>query len=91
MTDATLLGQHLSQFDDALRQHLQLVSDEFRHLQQSWDELRDCYEGVGAERFEAVWTGTVRRFEDYLQQSEALRSVLRERLEALERFDQPGI
>ena len=89
MTDATLLGQHLGQFDEAVRRHLQLVSDEFKHLQQSWDELRECYEGTGADRFEAVWTGTSRRFEEYLERSEALRVVLQERLAALQRFDEP--
>ena len=89
MTDATLLGRHLGAFDDAVRRHLQLVTDEFRHLTESWNELRDCYEGTGAERFEGVWTGTSRRFEDYLQQSEALGAVLQERLAALMRFDEP--
>jgi len=90
MADATLLAQHLERFDDAVQRHLQLVSDEFSHLQRSWDDLRDCYEGVGADRFEAVWTGTVRRFEEYLQRSEALRAVLQERLAALRRFDEPA-
>jgi hypothetical protein len=90
MTDATLLAQHLDRFDEAIRRHLQLLSDEFRRLEHSWDELRDCYEGAGADRFEAVWTGTSRRFEDYLQRSEALRAVLQERLAALQRYDEPA-
>jgi hypothetical protein len=88
--DVTLLAKELGQFDAAVGRHLQLVRDEFAHLQQSWDELRECYEGTGADRFEAVWLGTSRRFDDYLQRSEALRAVLQERLAALERFDQPG-
>ena len=89
MTDATLLGQQLGQFDDAVRRHLQLVTAEFNQLQRSWEDLRECYEGTGADRFEAVWTGTTRRFEEYLERSEALRVVLQERLAALERFDRP--
>jgi hypothetical protein len=89
MTDATLLSQHLEAFDDAIGRYLQLVADEFRHLQQSWQDLRENYEGTGADRFEEVWQGTARRFDDYLQQSEALRAVLQERLAALRRFDTP--
>jgi len=89
MPDATLLGQQLTTFNDAVQRHLQLVSDEFRHLQDSWVDLRESYEGTGADRFEDVWNGTAKRFDDYLQQSEALRTVLQERLAALQSFDQP--
>jgi hypothetical protein len=90
MTDATLLRQQLGAFDDAVRRHLQLVTAEFTQLQRSWADLRESYEGTGADRFEAVWTGTTRRFEEYLERSEALRVVLQDRLASLEDYDRPG-
>ena len=89
MPDATLLRRQLGQFDEAVARHLQLVGEEFAVLQRSWAELRDCYEGTGADRFDSVWSGTTRRFEDYLRQSQALQAVFQERLAALERFDEP--
>jgi hypothetical protein len=90
MADATMLAEHLEAYESAIDRHLQQLGDDFRHLLTSWGNLRECYEGVGADRFDDVWTGTTRRFDEYLTQAQAVRRVLQQRLEALRRFDQPS-
>jgi hypothetical protein len=91
MTDTTRLAELLAAYDGAVERHLHLLADEFAHLQRSWWMLRECYEGTGADRFDAVWTGTERRFEDYQEKALALQLVLRDRLEALRRHDRPDV
>jgi hypothetical protein len=90
MTDATALAEHLTAYENAIDRHLQQLGEEFRQLQGSFGLLRECYQGIGADRFDEVWSGTTHRFDEYLTQSQAVRVVLQERLEALRTFDLPN-
>lgn len=89
MSNATELHRALDDFQDILNRHLILLREEDAALQAAWFSLRDVYQGDGADVFEAAFLRARQTLTAYQTAGETISPILRERIDALGRFDHP--
>lgn len=89
MTDATRLALGLEDYAAALERHHARLRDEGAALETAWFRLRDVYEGHGAEVFAQAFERARQMIAAYADAAAAIQPLLRERLDALHRFDAP--
>ena len=85
--DTRVLLAGLEEYSRTLEGHSSRLRVEFDHLDSRWRIFSDVYEGEAADQFRAGWARTAQNFQEYLQQTERIQSVLRERIEALRGAD----
>lgn len=90
MTDATKLRLGLEAYRDALVQHLTSLGEQHTRMATAWGRLREGYQGRGAEAFAEVWERSDTRFREYIDSSAAIRQIIENQLERLQRFDNPS-
>ena len=86
-------GGKLSDYSQALSSHAIDLEQEFHELHGVWSAFSQTYEGSGADHFRSYWLRTEQAFNEYIQQSHKIRSLLEERIEALTKLDStsPGL
>ena len=77
------LREGLSQYNDSLQSHLNLLKEDFDSLKTVYGQFASEYEGQAAEQFKAFWESTAAWFESYMDLSEQLSQTLEERVEKL--------
>lgn len=90
MTDATALLSGLEAFSTALDRHLARLREEGATLDRAWGALSEVYHGHGAEVFGQAFERARDMLATYTTSGQAILTVLRERIEALRRFDAPA-
>jgi uncharacterized protein YukE len=73
----------LESFDDGLE-------EDFRALTASWERLDSAWDGVAYQEFVQSWKQAQSMFKQYVSLSQKYEDFLRERIEALQRFEQSG-
>ena len=89
MTDATRLLRGLEAYTSALDRHLARLREHGADLNGAWTRLHEVYRGQGAEVFSQAFGRAREMSASYSANGEAMLVVLRERIEALRRFDAP--
>jgi uncharacterized protein YukE len=80
----------LKSYRTVLDRHLGILQADFQQLELRSRALQSVYEGEAAEQFQAAWWRTVRWFQDYQDYTNKLKSILNERITALEAANQPS-
>lgn len=83
-TNVDKLREGLGQYNDSLRQHLNLLKNDFDTLRNFYVQFANEYEGQAADQFKASWEGTSAWFESYMNLSQQLSNTLQERIDKLE-------
>lgn len=83
MADTRILLAGLEEYHRVLDTHLSKLTDEFQHLTGTWQRFSACYEGDAADQFREGWSRTSQRFQEYIEQTQRISSVLDERIEHL--------
>jgi len=90
MTDARRLATGLAAYIAALERHFALLREQHGELTAVWGPTRESYQGTGADVFAAAFERADAEFRHYLDQGQRIVALLKERQEALERFDRSG-
>jgi uncharacterized protein YukE len=85
--DTRLLLAGLEEYSRVLDWHTSRLRMEFDHLDTRWLNFSIVYEGEAADQFRAGWARTAQNFGEYIQQTERIQGLLRERIEALRDAD----
>lgn len=84
MADSRILLAGLREYHASLERHLTQLRAEFDSLQNRWYAFSAVYEGDSAEQFRSGWLRTSSRFQEYINQTQKISSILEERIERLE-------
>ena len=84
MADSRILLAGLREYHVSLERHLAQLRTEFDSLQNRWYAFSTVYEGDAADQFRAGWLRTVSRFQEYINQTQQISSILEKRIERLE-------
>lgn len=90
MADTTRLLNRLRAYEKELQHHNGKVADAFRDLERSLARLNSHYEGTAARDFKSHMARTRRGLDDYLQGTNRIRVLLKERVDALAAADRKG-
>ena len=88
MADSRILLAGLEEYHRVLGKHLSQLTAEFQQLDNNWRQFSACYEGNAADQFREGWIRTSRRFQEYIEQTQKISSMLDERIEHLRAVDQ---
>jgi WXG100 family type VII secretion target len=77
----------LEDYAGVLDRHSSMLNIQFNDLDSHWRTFSSVYEGEAADQFRAGWERTTQNFQEYIQQTERIRGLLRERIEALREAD----
>ncbi len=81
--DMRVLLKGLEEYSRVLEKHSSLLKLEYNDLDTQWRKLSSVYEGDAADQFRAGWIRTSQNFQDYMRETERIRRILEERIEAL--------
>lgn len=84
-THALLIG--LEEYSRTLYRHVSELRDHFNTLSREWSAFSDHYQGEAANQFRDHWLNTTRRFQEYIEGTEAINRLLEERIEHLRAAD----
>lgn len=87
MADSRILLKGLEDYSRVLEGHSSMLNVQFNYLDSQWRTFSSVYEGEAADQFRAGWTRTAQNFQEYIQQTERIRGLLSERIEALREAD----
>lgn len=87
MADSTILLRGLEEYSRVLEYHSLMLKTEFDHVDSRWQGFSSVYEGEAADQFRAGWMRTTQNFQEYIEQTERIRLLLRERIDALRDAD----
>ena len=90
MADLTVLLRRLEDYASELDRHAAEVQNEFETVRRSLTRLSGVYEGTAASDFKAHWSTTQQRLRQYVEGTQSIRSLLRERIDALREADRTG-
>lgn len=79
------LREGLEVYLKSLNSHNGNLQEDYKQLQEIFTFLVGVYEGESAEAFKSSWLRTADWFENYIQETEQLKILLRDRLDALKR------
>lgn len=88
MADSRILLAGLEEYQSVVGKHLSQLTAEFQQLDNTWRQFSACYEGNAADQFRAGWIRTSQRFQEYIEQTQRINSMLNERIEHLRAVDQ---
>jgi uncharacterized protein YukE len=77
----------LEEYSRVLEHHSSLLNVEFSNLDSHWQHFSSVYGGEAAEQFRAGWMRTTQNFREYIEQTERIRRLLVERIDALREAD----
>ncbi|MBO1063215.1 MULTISPECIES: hypothetical protein [Nostocales] len=86
-TDTRLLLAGLQKYRESLEKHITQLTSEYTQLEQRWRAFNAVSEGDYANQFRSGWMQTDARFKTYINQSQKIKSLLNERIAALEEFN----
>jgi hypothetical protein len=89
-TNVTQLRQRLSDLYLKLQRFDVDLVDDFRRLDVNWDRLDSVWDGFAAQEFKGDWENVRAMIAQYNSLSLKYETFLRERIEALERFERGG-
>lgn len=87
MVEPMSLAAVLDEYRETIARHLTAAREQFDAVDRAWRGLAECYAGRGADEFRPSWEETTRRFEEYLDRSALLATVLAEKSQHLRAFD----
>lgn len=87
MADSRILLKGLEDYAGVLDWHSSMLNIQFNDLDSHWRTFSSVYDGEAADQFRAHWARTTQNFQEYIQQTERIRGLLRERIEALREAD----
>ncbi len=87
MADMRVLLTGLTDYQNSLGYHLNQVRDEFQQLESRWNALNVVYEGTAADEFRSFWLVTISNFNNYIDQTQQISSILQDRIDALNEAD----
>jgi uncharacterized protein YukE len=87
LADSTILLRGLEEYSRVLEHHSSMLKIEFDHLDSRWHQFSTVYQGEAADQFRAGWIRTTQNFQEYIEQTERIQLLLRERIEALRDAD----
>ncbi len=91
MTDTTALARGLEAYIATLERHLGRLREHRATLDMSWGALNGVYHGNGADVFRQAFERAREMMNTYTSSGEAILVVMRDRVEALRRFDAPDV
>jgi len=87
MGDSRILLAGLEEYRRVLEKHLSQLTAEYQQLDNSWQKFSAVSEGDYADQFRGGWLRTTQRFQEYIQQTQRIITVLDERIEQLQRVN----
>jgi len=88
-TDSRVLLAGLQEYQRVLEKHLSSLINEFQQLDNSWRQFSSVYEGTAADEFRAGWMRTAQRFQEYIDQTQKIKTFLEKGIEDLSEVDRP--
>lgn len=89
-SDVTQLKNRLKHLLSRLEAYDVALEDEFMALSVAWDRLDRAWDGVAYQEFIQSWRQAQSMFREYASIASKYEMFLRERIEALERFERSG-
>jgi uncharacterized protein YukE len=89
-TDVTQLKQRLHDLLMKLETFDVNLEDDFRSLDIAWSQLDQAWDGHAYQQFVGEWNGVRNMLRQYINLSNKYEQFLRERIEALEKFERSG-
>jgi uncharacterized protein (DUF885 family) len=83
VADTRILLTGLEEYHRILGSHLSKLTTEFQHLDTTWRQFSNVYEGDSADQFREGWVRTTQRFQEYIEQTQKISALLDERIENL--------
>ncbi len=81
--DSRSLLSGLEEYSRVLERHSVMLKIEFRNVDSHWAQFSGVYEGDAADQFRAGWLRTTLNFQEYISQTDRIKALLEERIEAL--------
>jgi uncharacterized protein YukE len=81
--DSRLLLSGLEEYSRVLDRHSVYLKMEFGNVDNHWAQFSSVYEGEAADQFRAGWLRSTQNFQEYITQTDRIRMLLEERIEAL--------
>jgi uncharacterized protein YukE len=88
-TDSRVLLAGLQEYQRVLEKHLSSLINEFQQLDNYWKQFSSVYEGTAADEFRAGWMRTAQRFQEYIEQTQKIKTFLEKGIEDLSEVDRP--
>ena len=88
-TDSRILLAGLQEYQRVLEKHLSSLINEFQQLDNSWKQFSSVYEGTAADEFRAGWMRTAQCFQEYIEQTQKIKTFLEKGIEDLGEVDRP--
>ena len=86
-TDPRVLLQGLQEYSRALERHTVMLKIQFNDLDSHWRQFSSVYEGDAADQFRAGWSRTSQNFTEYIEQTDRIQRILKERIAFLREAD----
>jgi len=83
-TDTRRLLAGLQEYQKSLEKHIAQLTSEYNQLENRWRAFNAASEGDYAAQFRSGWMQADARFKAYINQSQKIKSLLNERIVALE-------
>lgn len=80
MANADLLLTNLTNYRDTLRRQVSTMRQSYGEATTRWNNFNVVYEGVAADQFRMGWSNTCRRFDEYIDQTERILTILDEKI-----------
>lgn len=90
MSDVAQLKERLSELQQKLERFDVALEDEFLALSVAWDRLDEAWDGHAYREFVQSWNDARNMFRHYVSLATKYEMFLRERIEALQRFERGG-
>ncbi len=88
MADTRVLLKGLEKYQEQLSKHVARLQQDYQELETRWTAFRNVYEGNAADEFKGKWEQTRRGFQEYVEQTQQIMQVLKDRIDALRKADQ---
>lgn len=90
MSDVSRLIQRLQDLNSRLEAFDVAVEDDFMALDAAWSRLDSAWDGVAYQEFTQKWQQTRDMFRQYTALAYKYEQFLKDRIEALQRFERSG-
>ncbi|MEO1432438.1 MAG: hypothetical protein AAFV71_25885 [Cyanobacteria bacterium J06633_8] len=85
--DSKVLLNGLQNYYFSLEKHLASLRLNYQQLENQWRSFNSVAEGNYADQFRSGWMQTQGQFQEYINQLEKIKALLKERIEDLSQFD----
>jgi hypothetical protein len=87
MSDSRALLQGLIQYHGSLERHISSLGSEYEQLSGRWRAFSSVAAGDYADEFRGGWQRTDSNFQNYINQSQQIKALLSERIQALQELN----